>query len=152
VKSRKLSSDQFDRKLATRLPLNFLVVEDNKINRKLLVQMLAKLGYTNVSEAYDGNNAVEQMRKERSAQDQIDVVLMDLWMPLLDGFQAAEAIFEMELPRHPTILAVSADLTASAVERAGKVGMKGFLGKPFQLRELEKLIVDNCAARVSAAA
>jgi CheY-like chemotaxis protein len=145
--SKALSDDQFDRGLASRYPLNFLVVEDNKINRKLLIHMLAKLGYKSVSEAYDGNNAIDQMRKERPVEDQIDVVLMDLWMPLMDGFQAAEAIVKMNLPKPPTILAVSADITVAAMTRADKVGMKGFLGKPFQIRDLEKLIVEYCASR-----
>lgn len=145
-RSKALSDDNFDRKLASRYPLNILVVEDNKINRRLLVQMLAKLGYTNVSEAYDGNNAIEQIRKERPASAQIDVVLMDLWMPLLDGFQAAEAIAKMELPKTPKILAVTADVTNAAFVRATKVGMTGFLYKPFQLQHLEKLIVETATS------
>lgn len=145
--ARAFSDNQFNRNLAKKYPLNFLVVEDNKINRKLLVAMLAKLGYTNVVEAYDGNNAVEQMRKSRSSQEQIDVVLMDLWMPLLDGFQATEAILKMDLPRHPIFLAVSADITVAAIARAEKVGMKGFLTKPFQIRDLEKVVMEYCAIR-----
>jgi CheY-like chemotaxis protein len=149
LRTRTISDNQFDRNLAKKYPLNFLVVEDNKINRKLLISMLAKLGYTNVAEAYDGNNAVEQMLKQRSAEDQIDVVLMDLWMPLLDGFQATEAIVKMNLAKTPTILAVSADITATAIARADKVGMKGFLTKPFQIRDLEKLIVEYCATRTN---
>ncbi|KAF2280912.1 sensor protein rcsC [Westerdykella ornata] len=149
-KTRTLSDDHFDRSLAARYPLNFLVVEDNKINRKLLVSMLAKLGYKNVAEAYDGNNAVEQMRQERSPKEQIDVVLMDLWMPLLDGFQATETILKMDLPKIPTILAVSADVTGPAIDRTEKVGMKGFLGKPFRIQDLEKLIVEHCSFQLAA--
>jgi CheY-like chemotaxis protein len=139
-------SGAFDRNLAKKYPLNFLVVEDNKINRKLLISMLQKLGYSEISDAYDGNNAVEQMGKERPGKP-IDVILMDLWMPLLDGFQAAEKILKMEWATTPTILAVSADITDGALERAAKVGMKGFLTKPFQIRDLEKLIVEYCASR-----
>jgi CheY-like chemotaxis protein len=139
-------SGAFDRNLARKYPLNFLVVEDNKINRKLLISMLQKLGYSEISEAYDGNNAVEQMQRERPGKP-IDVILMDLWMPLLDGFQATEKILKMEWATTPTILAVSADITGGALERAAKVGMKGFLTKPFQIRDLEKLIVEYCASR-----
>jgi CheY-like chemotaxis protein len=149
-RSRGLSESHFDRNLGKKFPLNFLVVEDNHINRKLLTSMLAKLGYSNVSEAYDGNNAVQQMRKERLASEQIDVVLMDLWMPLLDGFQATEKILSMGLPKSPTILAVSADITDGALDRATKVGMKGFLTKPFQIRDLERLIMQYCARRDTA--
>ncbi|KAF2730400.1 hypothetical protein EJ04DRAFT_473770 [Polyplosphaeria fusca] len=146
-KSRSISDHgSFDRNLAKRFPLNFLVVEDNKINRRLLISMLQKLGYRNIAEAYDGNDAVEQMRKSRSPADAINVVLMDLWMPLLDGFQATEAIHKLPLPVSPTILAVSADITDGALERAAKVGMKGFLTKPFQIRDLEKLVTQYCVS------
>ncbi|KAF2710479.1 sensor histidine kinase-like protein/response regulator [Pleomassaria siparia CBS 279.74] len=138
----------FDRSLAKKYPLKFLVVEDNKINRKLLISMLQKLGYSDIDQAYDGNNAVEQMRKERPGKA-IDVILMDLWMPLLDGFQASEAILRMDWPTKPTILAVSADITDGALDRAAKVGMKGFLTKPFRIRDLEKLIVQYCASRIT---
>lgn len=144
-KSRKVSSDDtFDRNLASRYPLNFLVVEDNQVNRRVLVQMLAKLGYKNVSEAYNGHNAIEQMRKERSAKDQIDIVLMDLMMPLVDGFQATEAILKMNLPKTPVVIAVTADTTNDARTRADEVGIKGFLLKPFKLHDLEKWIIDAC--------
>lgn len=146
-KSLALTDNYFDRSLAVKYPLNFLVVEDNKINRKLLTSMLKKLGYTSVLEAYDGNDAVEQMSKEQSAGRSVDLVLMDLWMPLLDGFQATEAILQMNLAKPPTILAVSADITDGALDRAAKVGMKGFLTKPFQIRDLEKLIVQFCVSR-----
>jgi CheY-like chemotaxis protein len=105
--------------------------------------MLKNLGYTNVSEAYDGNDAVQKVRKnaEGPPEELINIVLMDIWMPLLDGFQATEAILKMEeVVNKPTILAVSADVTDTAVARAGEVGMKGFLAKPFVIRHVEKLI------------
>ncbi|ORY12116.1 putative histidine kinase HHK17p [Clohesyomyces aquaticus] len=136
----------FDRELAKKYPLNFLVVEDNQINRKLLVNMLEKMGYSSIAEAYDGNDAINQMRKERPGKE-INVILMDLWMPLLDGFQATKSILSMDQISKPTILAVSADITHTAVENAAKVGMKGFLAKPFQIRDLEKLILQYCVPR-----
>ena len=143
-RSRQLSNRKitFDRDLASKYPLNFLVVEDNKINRKLLMSMLQKLGYKNILEAYDGNDAVEKMKTAGQRED-VNVILMDLWMPLLDGFQATEAILQMDRPSKPTILAVSADITDGAIRRAEKVGMKGFLTKPFQIRDLERLIVQH---------
>ncbi|KAF1965742.1 sensor protein rcsC [Bimuria novae-zelandiae CBS 107.79] len=136
-----------DRKLATTLPLTFLVVDDNRINRNVLRHMLKKLGYTAIHEAYDGNDAVQQMRANalRPAHEHINVVLMDLWMPRLDGFQATEKILEIEGgEKKPVVLAVSADVTDAAVERAGKVGMKGFLTKPFVIRDVERAVVQYC--------
>ncbi|KAG9657139.1 hypothetical protein KCU69_g15713, partial [Aureobasidium melanogenum] len=85
------SINGIDRNLAAKYPLNFLVAEDNKINRKLLVNMLNKFGYKTVIEAYDGAEAVRQMSKNPS----VDVVLMDLWMPFMDGYEATEKILAM---------------------------------------------------------
>jgi CheY-like chemotaxis protein len=148
--------------------LTFLVVEDNKINRQLLVSMLRKLGYTDVHEAYDGSHAVRQMEALRG---EIDVVLMDLWMPYMDGYEASEKILNMsfdsttsEPPKTnveaivvtkrnytakkvPTILAVTADVTDGALDKAAAVGMKGFLTKPFKVVDLERLILEYCAIR-----
>lgn len=155
----------FDRNLAKKHPLTFLVAEDNKLNRKLLVNMLSKLGYNDVHEAYDGADAVRQMSIDREARNEkpIDVVLMDLWMPAMDGYQATERILAMETEKRKqgipddeddnrarrkqgiTILAVSADVTDSALERANEVGMDGFLTKPYKLLDLERLIIEYCS-------
>ncbi|KAI5272440.1 hypothetical protein E4T47_04280 [Aureobasidium subglaciale] len=141
------SINGIDRNLATKYPLNFLVAEDNKINRKLLVSMLNKFGYKTVIEAYDGAEAVRQMSKNPS----VDVVLMDLWMPFMDGYEATEKILAMTHGKNgvcgatPTVLAVTADVTDGALERAAKVGMKGFMTKPFKLMDLQRLILEYCA-------
>lgn len=155
----------YDRNLAKKHPLTFLVAEDNKINRQLLVNMLTKLGYTNIYEAEDGEEAVRQMAIDRRARREksIDVILMDLWMPTMDGYEATEKIKEMEQERwrrsrgrsdesrsarkkEVNVLAVSADVTGSALERAKEVGMSGFLTKPFKLLDLERLILDYCTS------
>lgn len=142
------------------------MVEDNKLNRKLLVNMLHKFGYTDVYEAFDGLEAVRQMSIDRVPRNEkpIDVVLMDIWMPNLDGYQATERILAMDREkrresgildekdddrarRKPgvTILAISADVTDSALERANEAGMAGFLTKPYKLLDLERLIIEYCS-------
>ena len=164
-------SPTFDRYLAKKHPLTFLVAEDNKINRKLLVNMLGKLGYTGVHEAYDGAEAVRQMSIDRTARGEkpIDVILMDLWMPNMDGYEATQRIFAMEQEperkgrngseedddddgrkrrkqaRGVTVLAVSADVTDTALEKAREVGMEGFMTKPYKLLDLERLVLEYCS-------
>ncbi|KAK4693287.1 hypothetical protein P7C71_g4079, partial [Lecanoromycetidae sp. Uapishka_2] len=166
----------FDRNLAKKHPLTFLVAEDNKINRKLLVNMLSKLGYNDVHEAYDGAEAVKQMEIDRPSRGgkPIDVILMDLWMPNMDGYEATNRIFANEKAKREnpdqnelrrgsaaiegddddgrarrkgdvTVLAVSADVTDSAFERAREVGMTGFMSKPYKLLDLERMILEYCS-------
>lgn len=136
----------YNKNLSKTHPLTFLVAEDNKINRQLLVTMLSKFGYTHVYEAYDGAEAVRQM--EIAHRPAIDVVLMDLWMPNMDGYEATERI--LALPRFrgktkpPAVLAVTADVTKAATEHAGRVGMRGLMTKPYKLLDLEKLILEHC--------
>ncbi|GAM88795.1 hypothetical protein ANO11243_068290 [Dothideomycetidae sp. 11243] len=146
------SMTDVDRNLAAKYPLSFLVAEDNKINRKLLVSMLNKFGYKTVHEAYDGAEAVRQMQKHKH----VDVVLMDLWMPFMDGYEATEKILQMDWSDsgdssgrrgEPTVLAVTADVTDGALERAAQVGMKGFMTKPFKLLDLQRLILEYCSQR-----
>ena len=199
-----VSNPEIDSSLATRCPLTFLVAEDNKINRRLLVSMLRKFGYTAIHEAHDGAEAVRQMSLPRPPPEQIDVVLMDLWMPLMDGYEATERILgtgrgksgsierstsppvspmtrtttalaasaaaaatatftpegdsasnksmfeeateQTSRPRTPTVLAVTADCTDGALERAAQVGMRGFMTKPYKLHDLQRLITEYCAS------
>ena len=176
--SRQLSTKKaptFDRCLAKKHPLTFLIAEDNKLNRKLLVSMLGKLGYTGVHEAHDGGEAVHQMSIDRKARGEksIDVILMDLWMPNMDGYEATERIFAMEKEKTDkmrkqkkrgagidtqnhderargkhgsvTVLAVSADVTDTALDRAREVGMEGFMTKPYKIPDLQRLILEYCS-------
>lgn len=174
-RSASANMDTFDRKLAEKYPLTFLVAEDNKINRKLLVSMLGKLGYKTVYEAFDGKEAVRIMRdvcqsdqaptpRSKSVQQErggkghlkpVDVILMDLWMPEMDGYEATEHILHMFDPGDegkpnqpsfpvPTVLAVSADVTDEAIARAMATGMEGFMTKPYKLTDLQRLIEEFC--------
>lgn len=139
----------YDRNLGQKMPLRILVAEDNKINRKLLVNMLKKLGYTEIFEACDGVEAVQIMHVERESP--VDVILMDLWMPRMDGYQAAERILAMSRytsgRKKITVLAVSADATTEALEKTSAVGMKGFMTKPYKLVDLERLLIEYCSEK-----
>ena len=154
---------KFDRNLAKKHPLSILVAEDNRINRKLLVSMLSRLGYTTIHEAFDGAEAVRLMGIDRVTRGEkpINLVLMDIWMPNMDGYEAAKRIFAMDQARHAShageggdprwkqesriqVLAVTADVTDEALERAKEAGMAGILTKPYGLMDLEKVILEYC--------
>lgn len=143
--ARALSSDRdiVPADLAKQLPLNILVVDDNAINRRVLVSMLGRMGYKDIQTAFNGNDAVDAVRRNAftPGATPFDLILMDLWMPLLDGFQATEKILGMDdLAVKPAIMAVSADITDAAMEKAMKSGMKGFVTKPFVTRDIARLI------------
>jgi CheY-like chemotaxis protein len=188
-----LSNQAYDSKLGEKYPLTFLVAEDNKINRRVLVHMLKRLGYQEIYEAGNGKEAVRMMQnilesqlaelgasnppeplQQHAGSDDflvpepplrqkkakpVDVILMDLWMPEMDGYEATSEIFKLinnhrELrlscsvgcaPSQPTVLAVSADVTDESLSRASKVGMKGYMTKPYRLTDLERLIEGFCS-------
>ncbi|WP_153004448.1 response regulator [Tepidimonas taiwanensis] len=112
-----------------------LVVEDHPVNRQIVGLLLEKLGHTVVF-AEDGREAVAL-----AAQEDYDIVLMDLHMPQMDGFEATERIRALPGPRgRVPIVALTADVMDGSVQRAQAVGMDGFLGKPVQRAQLEAVM------------
>lgn len=112
--------------------VHVLVVEDNEINRVLLETILRKLGWS-FSLASTGAEAVAATREE-----DFDLVLMDLHMPDMDGFQAAAAIRERETGTHVPILAVTADVSPGTRERCLEVGMDDYLSKPIEVEAFSR--------------
>ncbi|KFY42788.1 hypothetical protein V494_02241, partial [Pseudogymnoascus sp. VKM F-4513 (FW-928)] len=152
--SRPPKKFSFDRHLASRIPLNILIAEDNGVNRNILLGYLKKLGYatSSISVAFDGAEAVEQYTASLAAAGPtIDVVLMDLWMPNVDGYEATERILEVAARRGgedaPVVFAVSADITSDSLARAKGAGMRGFVSKPYRVMDIQKLIVEHFGDR-----
>ncbi len=115
-----------------------LLVEDDAVNRLIGVEMLKSLGLT-VLEADDGDQALEQLRQQR-----VDLVLMDINMPGMDGYEATRLAREREqrlrVPRVP-IVALTANAFEDDASQAMAAGMDGHLSKPYsrdQLRDLLK--------------
>lgn len=115
-----------------------LVVDDKWENRSVIVSMLSPLGFT-VVEAKDGREGIEKMRAEEP-----DIVLMDLVMPNLDGFEAIRIIREDETLRNTRVIAVSASVARSIRDECVRVGFDDFLPKPFResdlLEQLRRLL------------
>ena len=116
--------------------LKVLLAEDHDINRMLALKMLNREGFQ-VTVATNGAEAVSV-----SAQQQFDVVLMDCQMPVMDGFEATDAIRkrEQETGGHLPIIALSAHAMAGFREHCLKAGMDDYLCKPFQSKELTQIV------------
>jgi CheY-like chemotaxis protein len=115
--------------------LNILVVEDNPVNLRLVVRLLEKKGHRTLTAA-NGREAVEILQK--AGWQGIDLALMDLQMPELDGFEATAVIREREkaLGSHLPIIAVTAHALEGYSERCLNAGMNGFVTKPVHASEL----------------
>ena len=112
-----------------------LLVEDNQLNREIAAELLEMQGLA-VDEAENGRLAVE--RFEASAPGEYDCILMDIQMPVMDGYQAAEAIRSLRRPDAGTvpILALTADAFASDIGRAHSAGMNDHVAKPIEIERL----------------
>ncbi|KAJ4246629.1 hypothetical protein NW762_013572 [Fusarium torreyae] len=120
----------------------FLLVEDNAINMKILQTYMKKLGLAYDS-ASDGLKALETYKAQ---QGRYKCILMDISMPVMDGFEATRLIRGLEktsdLPRSH-ILAISGLASKDAQEEAFSNGLDLFLSKPVKLKELSRILKDR---------
>ncbi|WP_169738256.1 ATP-binding protein [Maridesulfovibrio frigidus] len=114
--------------------LPVLLVEDSDINRSVLSRMISSLNIV-VETARDGSEAVEKVRNGN-----FSLVFMDIQMPVMSGFEAAEIILEELGDEAPVIVALSADKTTSTFKRAQDIGFADFLGKPVTLKVLRSTL------------
>jgi signal transduction histidine kinase/DNA-binding response OmpR family regulator len=112
--------------------LRILLVEDNVVNQQVTVRVLSKRGHT-VTVASDGLQAVTLV----SSQD-FDLILMDVQMPGMDGYEATAAIraTEAKTGSHVRIVAMTAHAQKSDQDRCLAAGMDDYLSKPIHLKEL----------------
>ncbi|MGA2118733.1 MAG: response regulator [Bryobacteraceae bacterium] len=123
-------------KSAAARPLRVLLAEDNLVNQVLAVRMLSKRGHS-VEVVGNGREALGRL-----AAEPFDLLLTDMQMPEMDGFETAAAIREQEhqTGRHLPIIAMTAMAMKGDRERCLQVGMDGYVSKPMQQAELIEAI------------
>ncbi|CUB03475.1 Signal transduction histidine kinase [Marinomonas fungiae] len=123
-----------------------LLAEDNPVNAEIACALLEKLGVV-VVVANNGQEAVTA-----ASDEAFDLILMDVQMPIMDGYQATEAIIHRLGEEHPPILALTAGALDSDREFAMNAGMSDFLTKPLDplllLNKLEEWLVGHSADQV----
>jgi CheY-like chemotaxis protein len=122
----------------TENPLRILLVEDNAINRLVNSKMLLRIGHS-VSVAEDGIQALEMLKIEK-----YDLVLMDIQMPVMDGYETTRKIrqgAEKEIPSDVPIVALTAHALEEEEQKSIAAGMNGFLTKPFTPENLEQTLM-----------
>lgn len=123
---------QPDEKISFSWPVNVLLVEDNVVNQMIAKKVLKDLG-AQIVLAEDGAKAIEKIQKET-----FDIILMDIQMPIMDGYSATQAIRQQGyvLP----IIGLSANVYKEDVDKCLEVGMNAHIGKPFTKEALFEVI------------
>ena len=116
-----------------------LLVEDNSLNQEIAVAVLEGAGFA-VEVAGDGNIAVEKMAAAKPGQ--YDLVLMDVQMPIMNGYEATKRIRAMQSPycRQIPIIAMTANAFEEDKALALQAGMNDYLSKPIQIEKMLKVI------------
>ncbi len=108
-----------------------LCVEDNLINQEVMESIIKRKGYKYI-EAYNGNEALNVLKYNK-----IDLILMDVQMPELDGFETTKVIREGEINgKHMPIIAMTAYAMLGDKDKCIKAGMDNYISKPFNIEEL----------------
>ncbi|AMO72163.1 CHASE domain-containing protein [Sphingorhabdus sp. M41] len=122
--------------------IRILVAEDHDVNQVLIGEMLNRLGYE-FELAVDGAEAVAMIRKAALAENQYDLVLMDLQMPYVDGIKAAQMVREQGIDGQMLpIIALTANAFEQDVERCIEAGMQAHLAKPISIEGLREAVLD----------
>jgi signal transduction histidine kinase/DNA-binding response OmpR family regulator/HPt (histidine-containing phosphotransfer) domain-containing protein len=128
--------------------MRILLVEDNPTNQQVARELLGHEGAV-VEVAPCGLDAISAVRREGPLPD---VILMDIQMPDMDGYEATRAILDLLGKRAPPIIAMTANAMQSDRELALAAGMADHVGKPFDLRQLIAVILLHAAGALQAPA
>jgi CheY-like chemotaxis protein len=122
--------------LAAQFPVRILLVEDQPLNQKISSMLLQRLGYADVDVAENGRIAADL-----AAQNNYDIIFMDLQMPVLGGIEATREIRgNFLLPRQPAIIAMTGHALSGVRDACRDGGMSDFLTKPVSLDDFRRVI------------
>jgi two-component system CheB/CheR fusion protein len=118
--------------------IKVLLAEDNRINQILAQKVLSKFNIDCIT-VDNGKLAVEAVINEN-----FDIILMDIMMPIMNGYEATSVIRNMEdiTKKDIPIVALSAVVTGSVIEACSSVGINRYISKPFESEELYKIIIE----------
>ena len=120
-----------------------LLAEDNELNREITTEILEESGML-VVPAENGQAAVEKYLNSISSNEPFDVILMDVQMPVLDGYEATAKIRKAEVPlhRHIPVIATTANAYAEDISNCKKAGMDGHIAKPIDVQKLLNTLLE----------
>jgi CheY-like chemotaxis protein/HPt (histidine-containing phosphotransfer) domain-containing protein len=142
---RAKSEWRFDKSLAERTPLRILLAEDNVVNQKVVLKMLERLGYR-ADVVANGLEVLDAVNRQA-----YDVLFLDVQMPEMDGFEAAQRL-SRNVDARPRIVGMTALAMAGDRERCLEAGMDDYISKPVRPEELQRALEATAVHAASAAA
>ena len=117
--------------------MHILVVDDSSTMRRILSKTLARLGFTDTSEAPNGHAALEQMHATP-----VDLVIVDWHMPGMSGIELVRTIRSSPATRDVPVLMVTANAAPDDIVHAVRAGISGYVVKPFTGEILARKVAD----------
>lgn len=111
-----------------------LIIEDNQDSRELVIKVLRSQPY-HLIEAVDGEEGLK-----KAVREQPDIILMDISLPKMGGYEILKKLKSRENCRHITIIAVTAHAMKGEMERALQAGFDGYISKPIDVHKLPSQI------------
>jgi two-component system chemotaxis response regulator CheY len=118
------------------IPRTVLVVDDSELVHKMHAMTLRKFAGSRILHAYNGEEALELL----SAHPDVDLVLLDVNMPVMDGLSFLKARREMQVFLEVPVVLISTEASADDVRRGMEAGATAYMAKPFKPPELLALI------------
>ncbi len=147
TRQRPIRTTRFDGEMGKELPLTILLVDDNGTNQRLALRVLDRLGYQ-ADVAANGEEALQALRRQS-----YEVVLMDIQMPVMDGFAATQQIRQnWPVESQPYIVAMTADALIEEENVCLSAGMDDYVSKPIRVEKLVDALRRAAAAHAPARA
>lgn len=118
------------------MAISILVVDDSAMSRKLVIKALPPEWDVEIHQAGNGQEALNLCQSNKP-----QVMLLDLTMPVMDGFEVLESL--KQDGQTPFVIVISADVQPKAQERVKELGAAAFLKKPIQTDEIKQVLRDN---------
>lgn len=129
----KCNSKDFDKRM------KILIVEDILHNRDLIEEMVNKIGYTDITLAENGLIAVQKIEDAKSRNESFTILLLDLRMPKMNGFEVIEYIRKKGYPL-PKIVVVTSSIMDEDRERCKSLNVQYFINKPIKMEEIRSIL------------
>jgi two-component system, chemotaxis family, chemotaxis protein CheY len=115
--------------------MRFLIIDDSVTMRRIIANILARLGYPDVVHAANGREALDRL-----ATEPVDVVITDWYMPEMNGLDFVKILRTTPATRHIPIVIVTANAASDDIQHALELGVKGYILKPFTVDTMKDKI------------